>query len=102
MRLSMVRYMSIALLFGCAMVTCSCASCLSPVEPIVTPDACKKLTTCGECISNEACGYCGNACMAAVGADKRDTAPPACTGQWVWKIGTCPDTAPPATHASRD
>ena len=91
MRLTTIRYILSFLLLVSAITVLACASVLSPVAPVVTADDCQKLTTCEQCISNTACGYCGNSCMAATSADARDTAPKTCSGSWVWKVGTCPD-----------
>src|SRR5690242_11207687 len=104
MRLAPVRYITTSVLLGSAISVLACASVLSPVAPVVKADDCQKLTTCETCISNTACGYCGNSCMAATSADARDTAPKTCSGAWVWKVGTCPDvsaatSSPSATPA---
>ena len=99
MRLAPVHHILSFLLLASAITILACASVLSPVAPVVTSDDCQKLTTCESCISNTACGFCGNSCMAATSADARDAAPKTCSGAWVWKLGTCPDTTaeqPPA------
>jgi hypothetical protein len=94
MKRGLVRYLLSSVMLAGGIALCSCASILSPVAPVVTADACKALATCGECISNTACGWCGASCLGAAG-DRKDT-PATCAGGWYWQVGSCPAMpAPP-------
>ena len=97
MRRTLHAHASAILLVGilAAALATSCKDPQTPGTPGGSP--CSQITTCGECISNVACGWCGSSCIAAT-AGQRGTAPAACTGTWTWQLGTCTPSGPPPPH----
>ncbi len=50
---------------------------------------CKEAPTCGQCISNPGCGWCGCRCVDAKNGDVTQK-PGDCTSEYVYEFGKCP------------
>lgn len=81
---------------------------LFPSEQIAKDEpTCAALTlSCGDCASNEKCGWCvlpngSGGCHAIVGSPKRAAPPPsACSAKWIPMKLDCPIVGPPPPPAS--